>query len=72
MAKQKWSGWGSIEGYKTKAGALSSIRSITRQQTSDKLKHPLWMNTKYEMKVMKNPDEKGFVVRYKYPIIKRR
>lgn len=69
---KKWSGWGSIEGYKTKAGALSSIRSISKKQISDKIKHPLWSNPKYKMRVMKNPDEPGFIVRYKYPILNRR
>ena len=69
---QKWSGWGSIAGYKTKSGAISSVKSITRQLKSDRIKHPIWTNPKYKMRIMKNPDEPGFIVRYKYPIIHKK
>jgi hypothetical protein len=70
--KQKWSEWGSIEGYKTKAGALSSIRSVKRRMSVDRIKHPIWTNPRYKMIIVKNPDKVGFIVRYKYPILKKR
>jgi hypothetical protein len=58
--------WGSIGGYKTKAGALSSARSMDRRNRADRVRHPDWTSPNYETKIVRIGT--GYAIKYRYPI----
>jgi hypothetical protein len=63
---RKMSAWGKLTGYKSRSGALSSVRSMDRRMAVDRIKHPDWTNPHYEHKVVK--EGKSFSILYRYPL----